>query len=393
MPEGLRIAVVAACPLPWPRGTPIRVHRLSEALASRGHDVHVVTYHLGESDDPPYSLHRIRPVPFYSRHAPGPSVGKLLVLNPLLYWKLRRIMKTAEFDVIHAHHYEAFLVALLARERSVPLLYDAHTMLASELPTYRLPAPDRLLSAAGRWIDTHLPGHADHVVAVTERIRSRLIETGAIAPDRIVTIGNGMEADRYRIREPRPDLGPTIVYAGNLAPYQRIDLLIAAFESARARRPDLTLLVATDEDPEPILRMVEERGIREGFLVEHSDNGNRLPTLLAEARVAVNPRLKCDGLPQKNLNYMAAGLPIVAFAESAAPMTHGETGLVVQGDDPVALGECILSLVDDPEACRRMGERGRELIRREMSWDGRAAQVEEVYVRLLGSTRPGSSPG
>ncbi len=35
--------MVAACPYPARRGTPIRIHRLAEAMAARGHRVHVVT--------------------------------------------------------------------------------------------------------------------------------------------------------------------------------------------------------------------------------------------------------------------------------------------------------------------------------------------------------------
>ena len=42
------VAVVAACPFPAPRGTPIRILRLSEALAARGHRVHVVAYDAGQ---------------------------------------------------------------------------------------------------------------------------------------------------------------------------------------------------------------------------------------------------------------------------------------------------------------------------------------------------------
>ena len=85
MTRPLRIATVAACPFPSPRGTPVRIHRLSEALARRGHDVHVVTYHLGDDiQEAPFHVHRIRDVKFYHKTAPGPTYGKLLVLNPLL---------------------------------------------------------------------------------------------------------------------------------------------------------------------------------------------------------------------------------------------------------------------------------------------------------------------
>ena len=47
MPRVFHIAMVAACPFPYARGTPIRILRMAEALAQIGHEVHVVTYHLG----------------------------------------------------------------------------------------------------------------------------------------------------------------------------------------------------------------------------------------------------------------------------------------------------------------------------------------------------------
>ena len=59
----LRVAVVAACPFPHERGTPVRIRRLAEGLAARGHDIHVATYHLGDAVDlPGVRTHRIRSV-------------------------------------------------------------------------------------------------------------------------------------------------------------------------------------------------------------------------------------------------------------------------------------------------------------------------------------------
>ena len=44
-----RIVMVAACPMPARRGTPLRVERLAEALAARGHHVELVTYQIGRA--------------------------------------------------------------------------------------------------------------------------------------------------------------------------------------------------------------------------------------------------------------------------------------------------------------------------------------------------------
>ena len=108
--------MVAACPFPYPRGTPIRIQRMAESLAKNGHEVHVAAYHLGESPaDTDYVIHRINRIPFYKKFDPGPSVIKLLFVDPLLTLKLLRLVSKFQFDLIYAHHYEGFMGALPAR--------------------------------------------------------------------------------------------------------------------------------------------------------------------------------------------------------------------------------------------------------------------------------------
>ena len=108
--------MVAACPFPLGRGTPIRIQRQAEALAARGHEVHVVTYALGNAEPMDrVCVHRTPRVPFYSTTSPGPTYQKLLALDPMLVVTLVRCLRTQSFDLIHAHHYEGLVVARVAR--------------------------------------------------------------------------------------------------------------------------------------------------------------------------------------------------------------------------------------------------------------------------------------
>ncbi|HVG00198.1 MAG TPA: glycosyltransferase, partial [Chloroflexia bacterium] len=234
----LKIAMLAACPFPWPRGTPARVLRLSEALCERGHEVHVVAYHLGEgSARLPFEVHRTPRLATYRKTAPGPALQKLALLDPLLALELRRVLRRERIDVIHAHHYEGLLVSAWAQMGAarLPVVYDAHTTLESELPFYGPQFAGALMARVGRGIDRWLPARAGHIVAVTKQIRDRLVRVAGVPTRRVTVAPNGVElqlfaASRGTQVSDRDGVGRvyTLGYAGNLAPYQGIDLLLRA---------------------------------------------------------------------------------------------------------------------------------------------------------------------
>ena len=382
MTEPLRVAMIAACPFPWPRGTPVRVERMAEAVAHRGHAVHVATYHLGwPVEDVPYAVHRIRDVPGYRRTDPGPTLGKLLRLDPMLVGLVRRLHREHRFHLVHAHHYEGLLVASRAL-RGVPIVYDAHTLLTSELPTYPLGVPRGWIRAVAPWLDGHLPRRADRVIAVSDAIRNALTSLGAAAPERVHVIPSGVEWERFGAGRERASDGRTIIFTGNLAPYQGVNLMLEAFAVLRARRDDVRLLIVTDSPFAPFEPLARQLGVQAAVDVQRAPFAQQ-PGLLASAAVAVNPRIRSAGIPQKLLNYMAAGLPIVSFEGAAVPLRHEVSGLCVPDGDTAAMAAAIERLLADSALGRRLGEAAQEQVRREFSWEQVAARVEEVYRQAL----------
>jgi len=385
----LTVLVVAACPFPLARGTPVRILRLSEALAARGHDVHVVTYPLGEAYDPDtLEIHRTRRVPTYRRTSPGPSVQKLLVLDPLVSRKIQSVLSDREVDVIHAHHYEGLLAALWpARRRQVPVVYDAHTLLASELPTYGFPVPGGLMRRVGRAIDRSLPRRAAHVIAVTDTIRDKLIESG-LSADSVTVASDGVEDEFFLpLDPPGGDADPgrtpeTVVYAGNLAPYQRVDLLLDAFRSVAARRPAARLRLLTASSFDRFEERARRLGIRDRIDIEAVAVPD-LAVALKAATVAVSPRVDCDGIPLKLLNYMAVARPVVAFAGSGPILRHEETGVLVPDNNVAAFADALVGILEDPVRAARIGLAGRRFAEQNHRWSGIAEITEDVFRRVL----------
>ena len=385
MSESLRIAMIAACPFPWPRGTPVRIHRIADAVARRGHAVHVVTYHLGqELADPPFAVHRIGDVRSYSRTDPGPTVRKLFQLDPMLARLLRRLHHEIGFDLVHAHHYEGLLVA--SALRGIPIVYDAHTLLTSELPTYPLGLPRRLVQALAPWLDRHLPRRADRIIAVSERIRHALTTHGASEPRRMHVIPNGVEWERFPAEPDSVPDGRTVIYTGNLAPYQRVDFMLEAFAKLHARRADVRLMIVTDSPFRPFEALAHRLGVRPAVELCRATFPEQA-MLLAVATVAVNPRIRCDGIPQKVLNYMAAGLPIATFESAAGPVRHEVTGLRVPDGDTAAMADALERLLTDRTLARTLGAAARDQVRREFSRSQVAARVEDVYREAIAEGR------
>ena len=108
-----------------------------------------------------------------------------------------------------------------------------------------------------------------------------------------------------------------------------------------------------------------------------------LPSLYCAGDVFAMPcRTRLGGLDVEGLGIVfleaaACGLPVVVGDSGGAPdaVLEGETGYVVDGRSDEALAERLTSLLTDAELCRRFGERGREWVQREWSWEHSVATL------------------
>jgi glycosyltransferase involved in cell wall biosynthesis len=380
--------MVAACPFPYPRGTPVRIFRMAEALAHRGHEVHVVAYHLGEElQRTPFYLHRIGDVKTYQKYSPGPSYQKFLVLDTLLLMKLFQVLNNRKIDLIHAHHYEGLIVASLARTWTKhPLIYDAHTLLESELPFYPIGLPQRIKRVLGLHLDSWLPKCADHIISVTSGIRDKLINLASISDEHISVITNGVEGihfqNRPKTKQAEKWMIKTLIYTGNLASFQGVDLMLQAFKVVIDSKQNVRLLIVSNADFGPYEGLANQLGILDRIDIQNISFAG-LPTCLAAADIALNPRTDCDGMPQKLLNYMAAGMPVVSFKGSAKSLEHGKTGWVVENFNIEAFAQGIIHLLDNHQLAQKLGKEAAKLVASNYSWEKTAEKVEIVYQNLL----------
>jgi phosphatidylinositol alpha-1,6-mannosyltransferase len=81
----------------------------------------------------------------------------------------------------------------------------------------------------------------------------------------------------------------------------------------------------------------------------------------------------------------AVGRPCVAGDSGCAPeaVLHGETGLVVDGNEVDEVAEAILELLGDPDKAVKLGARGADRVHRDFTWEALSARLRGLLVDAL----------
>jgi len=138
----MKILLLAPSPFFQLRGTPIAEKLLAEVLTAEGHQVHMLTYHEGESVDlPNFTLSRIPSLPGIKNIKPGPS-WKKLVSDMVMFVKLLRVARKNRFDLIHAVEESVFMALIIKKLFGIPFVYDLDSSLSQQITEkYRVLKP------------------------------------------------------------------------------------------------------------------------------------------------------------------------------------------------------------------------------------------------------------
>ena len=89
----------------------------------------------------------------------------------------------------------------------------------------------------------------------------------------------------------------------------------------------------------------------------------------------------------KTMEYMAFGLPVVAFDLVETRVSAGEAGVYVEPNDATRYAKAIVDLIDDEPRRRSMGALGRARIENQLAWRHQRRRYVGVYDRLLACRR------
>jgi glycosyltransferase involved in cell wall biosynthesis len=310
---------------------------------------------------------------------------------------LYRVVRREDIDLIHAHNYEGALIGyiakMLTRRR---LVYNAINTMSDELPAYHFFKPKVLAAWLARILDQWVPRLSDRVIAISDEL-ARFLHDCGVQSERLRVIPLGIDASVFRdipadqrmaLRE-RYGIGgrPLVMYTGILDRFQRIDYLLQAMQIVVEKMPEARLMLVANVTTNQALRhcqnMIQGLHLERHVQIVRNRSFAEVPLFLAAADATVVSRPHCPGLPVKLLNYMAAGKPIVVFEGSAKGLRHLQNALVVADHDWRALGDGMLTLLQDPALAQALGQKAQEWAEEQRSWPHIVEKIEGVYYELL----------
>ncbi len=386
----MRVLMIAPEPVFEPRGTPISVHQRLWALSQLGHQVDLLTYHLGNDIQlPGVTVHRVPNVPFIKHVRIGPSAAKLF-LDLLVFCKALLMLARGKYDIIHSHEEAAYFSVILAALFRTRHLYDMHSSLPKQLPEYDVAIARwipcvKLFEILERWTlrtcDLVLTVGND-LGAIVRRINPTVpcikIENMAVQADDIAQLVNSSLAIKQRLA-----LGDRIpvVYTGTLESYQGIGLLL---ESAQivAEQDRQVCFVIVGGKPEQVAFWQQEAKKR--HLEDHTRFVGTVPptealAYLDVAEILVSPRIGGTSVPLKIYSYLHSGKPMVATEVPAHTEVLSRANSLLVRPDSYGIAEGILSLLRDSALRKQLGDEARKQADSAFNPAGYVAKIGVAY--------------
>jgi colanic acid biosynthesis glycosyl transferase WcaI len=407
----IHVLVVTSAYAPERTGTAPLNTELCEYLASRGHQVSVLTGfpHYPEWKVPPAYRGKL----WQQETRNGVTIFRSYAYIPSRRTTLRRILydtsigltaalrglPIGQVDLVLAVSppLQAGLAGcFLASLKRVPMLLDLHDLV-----------PDLAIAVGmlrNRWavklaqlLENYIYRRADGILVISEEFAANLagknvprskisflplwVDSQLISPqDR-----NGPFRKAHNIDEAQT----VVLYTGNMGAKQNLENVLEAAARLKLHRDVSFLFVGDGSEKKRLQEYAQERALSNvRFLpLVPPEPKQLLPEMLAAADVLVlnqSAQVVDMVIPSKLFTYMAAGRPIVASvshsSQAASCIRRAGSGIAVDAEDPAALAGAIWQLKEDRQLAESFGRRGRLFVEEHCARDRILGKYEDAFL-------------
>lgn len=399
--EGLRVLAIAPTPFFGDYGCHVRIVEEVTALSRRGVETSIATYPFGR-DVPGLRIRRAPRLLGKRRVDPGSSFRKF-PMDSALAWLALGLAAADRPALIHGHLHEGAVIGwAVARACRIPLVFDFQGSLTSEMLDHGFLVRGGLSYPTFRALEGWITRRADAIVTSTRNGADVLVRDFGCPAGRITIVADAVDVHRFRplwematedghvVRATslRAEVGipegrPVIVYLGLLAEYQGITHLLRAAQSLVQRGVDAHFLVMGFPGEARYRKMAESLGLAGHMTFTGPIPYEDAARYLALGDVAVSPKLSQTEGNGKLLNYIAMGLPTVAFDTPVNREILGDLGVYAPYGDWTALATELEGVLRDPTAGEERGRALRAKAVADHNWEDSVEPLLDVYRRVL----------
>jgi glycosyltransferase involved in cell wall biosynthesis len=310
--------------------------------------------------------------------------------------RIRAILRgrRADFDIVHDNQCLGTGIVGLHRD-GWPMLETLHHPITVD----RSIALDHATNAWRRYTTRRWFGFLRMQVRVVRRLPAMLTVSHnskadihaqmGVPLERLTVVPVGVDHTVFR---PYDDVvqrrGRLMVTSSSDVPMKGLVPLLEAVAKLRAEREIELTVIGRPQPKGRVANAIQRLGLGDIVTTISGVSDEELARLYGEAQVAVVPSLY-EGFSLPAIEAMACAVPVVATTGGALPEVigvSGETGLLVEPNDPDALVAAISQLLDDEALRRRLGANGRERVKQRFTWEVTARGTAACYDAILTGT-------
>ena len=394
-------------------GQGVYICYLAGALQQLGHEVHVVS-------GPPYpappagvNLHKVEGLNLYETSNLSSLSSPLQALTPLnlyeiaavhigffpdiftfsmrAYFKLRELMSSERFDVIHDNQTLGYGL-LLMKSLGVPIVATIHHPITVDLAASL--AQSDTFRRGIRWTMFYsfltmqgiVSRRMERVITVSQSSAEDTARAFKLRKDRVRVVYNGIDTGIFR-RLDRVDKEPnSLVIVGKVEDKTKgIPYLLEAVKLLKGDVDVRVYVVGKQEASEGYgTNLAQRLGISDRVTFTGYVSTDELVRLYSSAEIGVTASVY-EGFGLPAAEAMSCGTPVIATRAGALPEIVGDdaAGILVPPGDPPALAAAIKRLLADKPLRQRMGQAARKRIEDFFSRQAAARKSVEVYRELL----------
>lgn len=300
-------------------------------------------------------------------------------------WRLYRLLRRERIDVLHMHSpYPAIFGRFAARFARVPaIIYTEHNIVERFHPLTKLgnvltyPLNDAMIAISGA---------VNNSMKRWRTARNRRIHVIHNAIDFVII--DALKVDPKTVRD-ELGINEHNLVVGNVAhiqPQKGHVYLIRAARFVLEQFPDVNFVIVGGEKLpggiSELENLATQLGIRDKVIF--TGFRNDALRLMASFDVFVLPSV-WEGFGIVLLEAMASGKPVIGTAVGGIPevIDEGVNGYLVEPCNPEQIAEKIIYLLKNEAVRKRMGEKGKQMVKDRFDIRDMVKAIENVYISVL----------